>query len=108
MMTPEEAIEKHDQLSAKISDLMWEFADNNSEDSKEKLHQAFFIIQAVLTKCSSAVEYQVAKMAPLTDRQIDHICYQIGEWYMMMKPLLEGQHNLGYMKEKLKTMICGE
>jgi len=43
-----------------------------------------------------------------TDLQIDHICYQIGDWYLMMKPLLEGQHNLGYMKEKLKTMICGE
>lgn len=40
--------------------------------------------------------------------QIDHICYQIGDWYLMMKPLLEGAHNLGYMKEKLKTMICGE
>lgn len=40
--------------------------------------------------------------------QIDHICYQIGDWYCMMKPLLEGQHNLGYMKEKLKTMICGD
>lgn len=39
---------------------------------------------------------------------IDHICYQIGDWYLMMKPLLEGQHNLGFMKEKLKTMICGE
>jgi|FreactTroBogLake_1042271.scaffolds.fasta_scaffold47688_1 hypothetical protein len=43
-----------------------------------------------------------------TEKQIDHICYQIGEWYLMMKPLLEGRHNLGYMKEKLKTMICGE
>lgn len=40
--------------------------------------------------------------------QIDHICYQIGVWYMMMKPLLEVQHNLGHMKEKLKNMICGE
>lgn len=43
----------------------------------------------------------------LTERQVDHICYQIGDWYLMMKPLLEGQHNLGYMKEKLKEMICG-
>lgn len=43
-----------------------------------------------------------------TPEQIDHICYQIGDWYMMMKPLLEGQHNLGHMKEKLKTMICGD
>lgn len=43
-----------------------------------------------------------------TREQIDFICYQIGEWYLDMKPLLEGQHNLGHMKEKLKTMICGD
>lgn len=41
-----------------------------------------------------------------TIEQIDWICYQIGEWYLEVKPLLEGQHNLGYMKEKLKMMIC--
>jgi hypothetical protein len=44
----------------------------------------------------------------LTREQMEFICYQIGDWYLMMKPLLEGQHNLGHMKEKLKTMICGE
>lgn len=43
-----------------------------------------------------------------TTEQINFICYQIGDWYLMVKELLEGQHNLGYMKEKLKTMICGE
>ncbi len=43
-----------------------------------------------------------------TNNQIDWICEQIGHWYLMMKPLLEGQHNLGHMKEKLKIMICGE
>lgn len=43
-----------------------------------------------------------------TQEQLDFICYQIGDWYLMMKSLLEGQHNLGYMKEKLKVMICGE
>lgn len=42
-----------------------------------------------------------------TRSQVDHICYQIGDWYLIMKPLLEGQHNLGFMKEKLKDMICG-
>lgn len=41
-----------------------------------------------------------------TEEQKDWICYQIGEWYLRMKPLLEGQHNLGYMKEVLKIMIC--
>ncbi len=43
-----------------------------------------------------------------TQDQILFICEQIGDWYLMMKPLLEGQHNLGHMKEKLKIMICGE
>lgn len=43
-----------------------------------------------------------------TTDQINFICEQIGDWYLMMKPLLEGEHNLGHMKEKLKTMICGE
>ncbi|SRR5258706_112356 len=43
-----------------------------------------------------------------TSEQRNFICAQIGWWYLMMKPLLEGTHNLGYMKEKLKTMICGD
>lgn len=42
-----------------------------------------------------------------TPDQINFICDQIGDWYLMMKPLLKGQHNLGHMKEKLKMMICG-
>ena len=53
-------------------------------------------------------EQHKAMYASFSPEQIDHICYQIGEWYLMMKPLLEGQHNLGYMKEQLKTMICGD
>ena len=43
-----------------------------------------------------------------TTEQINFICEQIGDWYLMMKPLLEGQHNLGHMKERLKVMICGD
>jgi hypothetical protein len=43
-----------------------------------------------------------------TSVQINFICEKIGDWYLMMKPLLEGTHNLGYMKEKLKIMICGD
>jgi hypothetical protein len=48
------------------------------------------------------------KAPEFTQEQKDWICYQIGDWYLMMKPLLEGQHNLGYMKEKLKLMVCGD
>lgn len=43
-----------------------------------------------------------------TQDQKSFICYQIGVWYCMMKPLLEDQHNLGYMKEKLKLMVCDD
>ena len=51
---------------------------------------------------------KVKMIVRFTTQQIDHICYQIGEWYLKMKPLLEGTHNLGFMKEELKTMICGD
>lgn len=53
-------------------------------------------------------ERLIKNQESFTPEQIDHICYQIGDWCLMMKPLLEGQHNLGYMKEQLKTMICGD
>ncbi len=46
--------------------------------------------------------------ASFNQDQINFICAQIGHWYVMMKPLLEGTHNLGHMKEVLKTMICGD
>ncbi len=48
----------------------------------------------------------MSQQPKFTAEQVDWICYQIGEWYLDMKPLLEGQHNLGYMKERLKMMIC--
>ncbi len=66
------------------------------------------IIVDVLSDCLAEAQYQIKGTPKFTSKQIDHICYQIGDWYLMMKPLLEGQHNLGYMKEKLKIMICGE
>lgn len=47
-----------------------------------------------------------------TTEQIDHICYQIGEWYLRWKDNMatgEGRcHRLGFAKEQLKTMICGD
>lgn len=47
-----------------------------------------------------------------TTDQIDHICYQIGEWYIQWqsKMWVDGkpnQHWLGHAKEQLKEMICG-
>lgn len=48
-----------------------------------------------------------------TYEQIDFICYQIGDWYLEWKDriiidLKNGQHRLGYAKEQLKTIICGD
>lgn len=48
-----------------------------------------------------------------TTNQIDHICYQIGEWYIQWqnKMWVDGkpnQHYLGFAKEQLKEMICGD
>lgn len=47
-----------------------------------------------------------------TPEQIDFICYQIGDWYLEWKDRLvidleNGTHRLGYAKEQLKTIICG-
>lgn len=48
-----------------------------------------------------------------TPKQIDHICYQIGEWYLQWKErmwidAIPNQHFLGFAKEQLKEMICGD
>ena len=47
-----------------------------------------------------------------TEEQIDFICYKIGEWYMQWKHGIADYelktHRLGYAKERLKTMICGD
>jgi hypothetical protein len=59
-------------------------------------------------ECKYYREEFSVKAPKFTAEQINWICYQIGDWYLMMKPLLEGTHNLGHMKERLKTMICPE
>lgn len=103
-MTEDEKIKAHGELKRAVTKLFFEFSDKHADDIVDAIH----IIQKVLYESSSEVEYQIGKLTPFTRHQLDHICYQIGDWYLMMKPLLEGQHNLGYMKEKLKMMICGE
>ena len=48
-----------------------------------------------------------------TPAQVDFICYQIGDWYIEWKDKMwtdgkPNQHRLGFAKEQLKTIICGE
>jgi hypothetical protein len=108
-LNEKEVIEAHDELKKNIVKALWDFSDKYSKDlTKDDIYQVHCIMQAVLCESSSELEYQIARCAPFTTRQVDHICYQIGDWYLMMKPLLEGQQNLGFMKEKLKNMICGD
>ncbi len=52
------------------------------------------------------------KMRKFTKQQVDFICYEIGEWYLQWKNRLVDYetrtHRLGFAKEELKTIICGE
>lgn len=97
------------ELKGRIVQLMHEFIEkySNNDNTISSL-KSFYILVDVLTCCLSDAHYQIGNYSLFTSKQKDHICYQIGDWYLMMKPLLEGQHNLGFMKEKLKTMICGD
>ncbi len=108
MLNEEDLSKIKTELKEGLSALFWDLADKHSADTRPGGHQVFHIIQDVLLEFSSNIECQTGKMAPLTNRQKDHICYQIGVWYFNMKPLFEVQHNLGHMKEKLKNMICQE
>ncbi len=98
-----------EELKSSIVKLMFEFTDKYSAKGENCLYpQVGYILVSALTECLSEAEYQIEGCSPFTTKQIDHICYQIGDWYLIMKPLLECQHNLGHMKEVLKVMICGE
>lgn len=111
-LSKEEVEKEHQELNLQISKILWDFADKHCTDNREEGHQAFFIMQAVLSESQSNLEYQIGRMAPFTDRQIDHICFQIGEWYLIWRDCITDPprqpHKLGYAKEKLKSMICGD
>lgn len=97
------------ELKNSIVKLMFEFTDKYASKGDNCLYPGVGnILVDVLVSCLGEAQYQIQGCPAFTSKQIDYICYQIGEWYLMMKPLLEGQHNLGHMKEKLKVMICGD
>jgi hypothetical protein len=97
------------ELKNDIVKLLFKFNDKYAVSGEDTLYpKVGTILVNVLTECLSEAQYQVKNYHPFTPKQIDHICYKIGEWYFLIKPLLEGSHNLGFMKERLKIMICGE
>ena len=97
------------ELKTALVKVMFEFTEKYAPKGENCLYpQVGNILVDALVACLSEAQYQIEGTPKFTSKQIDHICYQIGDWYLMMKPLLEGAHNLGHMKEKLKIMICGE
>lgn len=84
---------------------------NQDHSADERLQEMHGLIKGMnLLEAGLAERYEREKaiIKSFTREQIDHICYQIGDWYLEVKGLLEGEHNLGFMKEKLKMMICGD
>lgn len=97
------------ELKAELVKVMFAFTEKYAVQGEDCFYPYVGnVLVDALAACLSEAQYQIQGTTKFTSKQIDHICYQIGEWYLDMKPLLEGTHNLGYMKEKLKVMICGE
>lgn len=79
------------------------------EDWKESLQD----LENVCPGLKNQYERNKIVQEKFTNEQIDFICYQIGEWYLEWKDriiidLKQGTHRLGFAKEQLKTMICGD
>lgn len=98
-----------EELKSSIDKLMFDFTNKYAGIGDNCLYpNAGNILVNALVACLSEAQYQIKGHPAFTSKQVGWICYQIGEWYLFMKPLLEGKHNLGFMKEKLKVMICGD
>ena len=88
----------------------------NHENVNELYKEWVSAIETIELACpdlKSRYERLVAIQETFTPEQIDHICYQIGDWYVewQHKMWVDGkpnQHWLGVAKEQLKTMICGD
>lgn len=79
----------------------------------EEWKQAIEILEASDPNYKTRYERLVKDQESFTPEQIDFICYQIGDWYLEWKDRLvidlkKGTHRLGFAKEQLKTLICGE
>ncbi len=94
-------------LKSKIVKLMFDFTEKY-ELPEDRINRGKLLVD-VLTACLSEAQYQVANYQPLTYKQEDFICWQIGEWYLYWKNNLTDPyvpHKLGYAKEQLKEMLC--
>jgi len=104
----DEVFNAYKELKKQMTELLFNFTSKYYVQGSKTYPYSAYVMLDVLVESLGEVEYQIKGCPPFTAKQKDHICYQVGEWYIAMKPLLEEQHNLGFMKEKLKKMICGD
>jgi hypothetical protein len=76
----------YNELKSEIVKLMFAFTDKYSNKGENCLYpNAGRILVDVLTACLSEAQYQIKGTPRFTSKQVDHICYQIGEGYILKK-----------------------
>lgn len=88
-----------------------------AQENKDDLRINEFIQSLnVINESSPGIEEHYERYEKMvksfSPEQIDFICYQISDWYLTWKSRIvidEGSgHRLGFAKEALKSMICGD
>lgn len=83
------------------------------ESNREYYEELRVIIENAEPEFKSQYDSETLMQKSFTQEQQDFICWQIGEWYLHWKHQIvvegnSGAHRLGYAKEMLKSMICGD
>lgn len=113
-MKVEKVKEAHDELKEYIVKGLFNFTNKHCSPGSELYPNALYIMKSCLIEALEEVNYQLGgnRVAAFTRDQQDHICFQIGEWYLNWRDVLmnwdERTHRLGFAKEELKRMICGD
>ncbi len=90
--------------------------DGESNELRETIHELEETLSTLEVSCPDlkpTYDRRTAIQKSFTYEQRDFICYQIGEWYLEWKSRIivdseSGTHRLGYAKEMLKELICGD
>ncbi len=113
-LTEEEVIKINYWFKCKLVNLCHEFDEKFLVSDSDHYPQAAYIRITVITELLEELFSRLTNQKMFfTHRQIDHICYKIGEWYLIWKDKLlvntkTAEHRLGYAKEMLKMMIVDE
>jgi len=89
-----------------------DFSDKEYSDLVQGWRDSNEVIETTYPQAKIRYERIAAMHQSFTYEQIDFICATIGDWYWKWKHQMatgEGtQHRLGYAKEELKHMLCGD